>query len=180
MRFNATGNSTSATISTLDLFNLLVVLLGAGTGYPIIAALRLRRVRIFAIQQSIGTSAYASIEFSISNSPGNVGVKPTVYSDTSLSAAYPAYVDQKPPPHSACSMWQFRPASASTGGTAIILNYTSKAVIDIVMDYVLQNGETPPTPVTTAVGVSGQLALNALDNTTNNDLVPSPEYVSAV
>jgi len=177
MRFNIGAQDSPITITSLDLFNLLLVGAGGNMGYPIVAALRLRKVRLFAVQQTIGTSAYVSVEFSISNTPGNVGVKPTVYSDTSLSTAIPAQIAQKPPPHSACSMWQYRPSEGATGGTAFILGCTHNAVVDVIIDYVLQNGEIPPTPITvTSNAGEGVVFLNTLNNTTDNSIVPSPEY----
>jgi hypothetical protein len=176
MRFNATTLS-SAVISTIDLFNLLCVSNGANVtsnAYPIIAALRLRRVRVYAPCPAIGSSGYCNVEFSISNSPGNVGVKPTTFADTTLSVSRPAIINVTPPKNSAAAMWQYRPANASTGGTAILMNYSAKAVVDIVMDYVIQNGETPPTVLNTNNHAAGTVFLNTLDNTTNNDLVPDP------
>jgi hypothetical protein len=183
MRFDVPANpSNPYVISTLDLFNLLLVGDGSNSAYPIISALRLRKVRMYAVQQVIGntfTPAYVSVEFSISNTPGNVGIKPTTHSDKSLSQAIPAQLSVKPPPNSSCSMWQFRPGPAATGGTAIIFNSSPNAVIDIIMDYVLQNGETPPGKVTTnAAATAGVVFLNTLDNSTTDVITPSPEYAN--
>jgi len=180
MRFDVPANASGPIIiSTLDLFNLLLVGDGSNSAYPIISALRLRKVRMYAAVQVIAnvfTPAYVSVEFTISNTPGNVGVKPTVHADKSISTAIPAQLSVKPPPQSACNMWQFRPGATATGGTAIIFNSSPNAVIDIIMDYVLQNQETPPGKVTTtSSATAGTVFLNTLDNTTTSVVTPSPE-----
>jgi hypothetical protein len=174
---NAAPSSSPSVISTLDLFNLLLVQVTTSDASPIIAALRLRRASIWVGSPSTAVATNCSIEFSISNTPGNVGVKPTVFADTSVSAAVPAFVTAKPPKNSACDAWQFRPASVSTGGTSLIFIHSANAIIDITLDVVFQNGETP-TLVNVPGTVIGRLFLNTLDNTTSNQIVPDPSQAS--
>jgi hypothetical protein len=181
LRFSApTAATTNApdTISTTDLFNLLLVMITNSTAAPIIAALRLRRVSMWVCPTTTGVPAYGSIEFALSNTPGNTGVKPTVFSDTSMSSATPAFVTAKPQRGSATATWQNRPGNTPTGGAGFQLIHSAQAIIDVTMDIILQNGETPPSLLSTTPSsgftAQGQVFVNTLDFTTNNQIVPDP------
>jgi hypothetical protein len=182
MRFSAPTASLSSAptvISTLDLFNLLCVQIDTDSVSPLIAALRLRRVSIWVGPSSSNAPASCSLEFTISNTPGNVGVKPTPFASVSISNAVPAFISEMPPRNTACSMWQLRPGEAATGGTAIIFIHSANAIIDITMDLVLQNGETPPTPLPAPISRPvGTVFLNLLDNTTTQVITPLPPQFS--
>jgi len=159
-------------ITTIDIFNLLLVVGGSdGEGLPIISAFRIRSVSITAPFQT--TSSFCSVEF-VSSTSGNVGSRPLVFSDTSLSTASPAFVMAKPSKESAPSKWQNREAAVGTTGADFLLRHSANAVVDLIIDLVIQNGQTPPGGVPTpGVPVLGQVILNNLDNTTSNLVVPS-------
>jgi len=158
-------------ISTTDMFNLLVVIGPGGVGLPIITAFRIRSVAITAPFQTV--SSFCSVEF-VSSTSGNVGARPLVHSDTSLSTASPSFVFAKPSYDSAPSQWQNREASTNTTGADFLLRHSANCVIDVVLDIVIQNGQTPPAPLPSFVGaVTGQVLLNNLDNTSTNLIVPS-------
>jgi len=158
-------------ITTIDIFNLLLVIDNAGAGLPIITAFRIRSVSITAPFQT--TSSFCSVEF-VSSTSGNVGSRPLVYSDTSLSTASPAFVMAKPSKDSAPSKWQNREAATGTTGADFLLRHSANAVVDVIIDLVIQNGQTPPGGVPApGAPLLGQVVLNNLDNTTSNLVVPS-------
>jgi hypothetical protein len=157
-------------ISTADIFNLLYVSNGIGNGYPIITAFRIKSVSITAPFQTV--SSFCSVEF-VSSTSGNVGSRPYVASDTSLSTAAPAFVRAKPVQGSAPAMWQNKEAAAQTTGADFLLRHSANCVIDLIIDLVIQNGQSPPTAITVPTSSPGMVLLNNLDNTSTNQIVPS-------
>jgi len=174
MRFNAAAVApvdAPTIITTTDIFNLLLVVDTPTVAFPIITAFRIRSVSITAPFQT--TSAFCSVEF-VSSTSGNVGSRPLVFSDTSLSTASPAFVMARPAKESAPAKWQFRNASAGTTGADFLLRHSANAVIDLIIDLVIQNGQTPPAFVPSpGASTPGQVVLNNLDNTTANLIVPA-------
>jgi len=174
---NNQGLNTSFNITDTDLFELVAVAITIVpiTAVPIYSAFRLRSVSLwYATDPTTGISLPVKISPTI-GSAGNTGTRPTVYMDTSTGTAIPAKVIWKPIPNTASSSWQIRPTGVSTGGAFFNIYAPKNAVIDIVMDVMLQNGQTPQVftpPAGVLVTAIGQLFYNFLDSNTSSSLVP--------
>jgi len=81
-----------------------------------------------------------------------------------------AYVTAVPPKDSQQSKW-FTPATGNVNW--FTLTVTQGGVIDVEMDLVLQNGETPvQVSGSQTAGSVGEVAVRALDSGGSQDLVP--------
>lgn len=163
-RFQASSALSAVAINQSDLFELLVVALTNVLGSSIIGAFKLMAVEMWGPMASSLTPVTVSCEFP---TLGN-GYGPTkVYTDTSMGATQVAHVRAAPPQHSLQSFWLSSPGADQF----FILNGPSDTVIDLSIQYVLQNGESPDL-VTLVGATAGQLYVRALDSTGSGLLVP--------
>jgi hypothetical protein len=161
-RFQASAALVNAQISSATLLSMLCCVTTATTAAPLCTAVRIRRVSIWGPPAQDLTPVTVSIEFTQFNTAGQVGNRPRVYSDTSVGATRVAAVSAKPEKNSAADMWQLR-SQLTTGGASLLINGPVNSLVDIDLEYVVQNGETPPASVPTTGAVVGTVAVNEPD-----------------
>lgn len=122
-------------ITSNDLISALYVQSGSNVAarYSLLSAFRLRKVYLWA------QSGTVSVEFTTTVS-SNSGTNSKVYSDTSYGGTYYSKVCAVPPAGSNSSLWQnVVSISVVTQGVQFYVQAPEGAILDIVMDVVLQN-----------------------------------------
>jgi len=128
------------------------------TQYPLATAVKVSRVRLWASATGAGSNgATASIQWA--GSGGNFGSNFDV-SDTSLSQAYPAHVDSRPPARSLAADWS---VGTNTGTLfQIAISSNTEVLIDVDAVFVLNDG-TAGTVVTASGASVGTVYYAPLD-----------------
>ncbi len=105
-----------------------------------------------------------SVEVINNTANGGFGTRRLVKSDTSVGATRVAHVHFKPLKSTPAACWQNVMAGTSTtNGVALTLNGPDNTIVDLVLNCVLQNGETPFTAITTTGMTAGVLYGAQLD-----------------
>lgn len=173
LRFNATSAAlTSNTpIAASDILQCMVMAATAILPYQLFSAVRLRRVKIWGPVPSALTPVTVSVQF-----PADVGATATqlsgpskIYSDTVIGSTKAAFVSCAPPSGSLSAMWQ---SSAQASVPLFILNGPVGSIVDISVDLVLQNGETPVQGAATIGATVGQIYCRDLDKSGSSQLSP--------
>lgn len=177
-RFKASAVMSNLAISTADLMGLLLTCStdesAVNHSWSLLAAFRLRKVSLWAPPAADLAPVTASVEFFNATTDSGFGQRRYVHSDTSVGATRVAAVTAVPPNGSPCASFQ-NVASGGTGttnGTAFILNGPAGTIIDVDLDCVLQNGETPFEGPTPAAYVPGAIYLAKLDGSSGPILDP--------
>jgi len=107
------------------------------------SAVRLRKVSVWAVpftstSASQGTSE-VSVEFNCLGSGGQFGSPPRKFTDVSMSPAKYAYVSASPDPHSLPGSWM----NDDSDSPLFLLTVPIGGIVDLTLDFVLRNGETP-------------------------------------
>jgi hypothetical protein len=163
-RFQASTAVSNITISTADLMNLLVMANTTTTTTSLISAFRLRKVSLWAPPAADLVPVTASVEYANILVNSGFGQKRFIHSDTSVGSTRVAAVTAVPPLGTPAASWQnVTSATATTNGADFILNGPINMIVDVDIDMVLQNGETPFTGTPITGGVVGTIYLNSLD-----------------
>jgi len=150
-RFVAVAGGTSI-ITTPNVMNLLTFYKGPALtdNFTLISGFRVRKVRMWGFADGISPLSKNSIEFLVSTA-GTVGAKPRVYSASSSGPTFPGKIQAVPPKESAAAAWQNSlTATTSTTGFSMVVSYTAGAVLDLHLEFVLNNGD--PVMTSTSVG----------------------------
>ncbi len=142
LRFRATAANNLAVFTFQNLLDTMLVATTATTGFDLFQAVRVRRVRVWAVPV-IGGSASVSVEFAGSTT-GVVGDQ-SIHSDTSMGIQ-PAHVDARPSVRSLASDYQ-----VSSASVAFNIQHPAGAVIDVELSF---RGNT--------FGIAATAAQNAL------------------
>jgi hypothetical protein len=107
-RFQATANLgvSGQAITFQNLGDVLLFASTASQGWQLAHSLILRRVRIWGAISSSLQPVTVSVEFAIQSTVG-VNSDSLRYTDTSIGATYPSFLDIRPPKQSAASMWRY-------------------------------------------------------------------------
>jgi len=174
LRFQATGAVSNVSISDSDICNNLVMASSTTAAYPLFSAFKLNRVRIWAPVATLGTSVTASVEF-----PNNPSVpfsgKPQIFSDTQYGTAKAAFVDVAPPQMTQQSFW-----SGALQNSWMILNMPQGSILDIMVEYALQNGQTSTGALTVISSSVGQIYSLALDFASPGSKILGPVSYASV
>jgi hypothetical protein len=129
------------------------------------------RVLQFKMWGPVATTASPTISIDWFGNVNGTGDNTCLHrdSDTSISTAYPAFINAKPPPDSFASFWQ----SGGQNTPFMSLNYPAGTVIDLTLELILFDTSLGGNPQTRAshatIGATvGQLYYTPLDVTTND------------
>ncbi len=163
-RFQANAPLVNTVIGSANLLGLLKMAATTTTAYALFNAVRIKKVSVWAPPASDLVPVTGSLEYSIGTGAGNIGNRPRVYSDTSVGSTRVAAVAAAPDKNSAAAMWQLRSSSLTTNGAVFTLNGPLNTIVDVELDVVIQNGETPAGATGTTAATVGQIYADYLDN----------------
>jgi hypothetical protein len=168
IRFTATSGLSSDVITLQDIMDLYCFAVSSSSAYQLCLAVRLLSVELYGPMSSSLVPVTVSLEY-LNNNQGPTG--PTqVFSDTSMGSASCAHLRQAPPSGSLQSMWL---NSDSVGINMFVLNGPVNTIVDVSLELVLRNGETPVSVGAAVTGAStGQLYIRSLDSNGDNVLQP--------
>lgn len=131
LRFESSAALTSAPVIVADLFDLVAMAATATSAFGVYNSVRLRGIEIWGPMASDLKPVTVSVEYD----GGNVGSPRVLFSDTSMGAMLCAHVKTRPPVRSLSSFW------LTSGGTTLFrLTAPANSVIDVDLDFVLQDG----------------------------------------
>lgn len=157
-RFQSNAAFTATNVTAVNLLDLLCMADTAVTAYRLASAVRVRRVSLWAPMSSSLAPVTASVEWA-GYAVATVGAPPITKSDTSMGYR-PAYVTDSPPTNSIAGMWQGRASTSNLMQIAGPIN----TVIDVDLEFVLQNGEPPLAVANAPAGATvGTVYLRGLD-----------------
>jgi hypothetical protein len=168
LRFEASSASPAGgtLITSQDLYDLLCMATSTTAAYDLFSGLRLRKIRIWGPMPSSLVPVTVAIEY-LANS--TVGQPSRIKCDTSIGSTKAAYVEFAPPAKSLLDFWV--PSVSAT--SLIALTFPANAIVDVVMDFVLQNGETPEAVGAAVSGATvGKIYCRALDSNGSGLLSP--------
>jgi len=142
LRFSANAAVAGQPIGVTDIRDLLCVATGSSTAYELASGVRIRRVQIWGPMASNLTPVTVAVEFpplAIA-----VGQPSSITSDMSMGATRAAYVNARPKAQSFAGNWLPTVGLSGAATTDVmLLTYPLGAVVDLDLDFVLQNGQTP-------------------------------------
>jgi hypothetical protein len=167
-RFYANAAATNTQVTCTGLLDMLCTASSGTVAYQLLTAFRLKSVEMWDISATTGATVVCEFPFA----SGTVGGPETKRSVTSLGNSKPAYLRMVPVKGSLQSMWQ---SVSSTTAFILLSASTTNSVVDIVLECVMQNGQTP---VAVSAGVAGAtvgtIYLRALDNQGSQIFAPAP------
>lgn len=162
-RFQANSAAANQPTYLTDLKDLLCFATGSTAAYELASGVRLRRVQIWGPMASNLTPVTAAVEFP--PLAVAVGQPSMITSDTSMGATRAAYVNARPKPQSFAGNWL--PSAGLSGATTtpvMYLTYPTGAVVDVDLDFVLQNAESPQAVnATVSAATVGKIYVRGLD-----------------
>lgn len=163
-RFSAAA-ATFVAVSRTTLLNLVSVAATTTLQYRVMAAIKLKRIRIWGQPPALGSaSTLAQVEWLGVNSPS------VVHSDSSMGVE-PCMVDTRPPPLSSCSWW-----STGGGATDTLCNITCPAGaivdVDVTIRFIDSEGATASEAGTGGASTVGVVYYNYLDGFASKKLAP--------
>jgi hypothetical protein len=163
------------TISRGNLLNLLFSCNSGTTSARTIAAVKVNQLEVWQTYSTSNTSSATtvSVEWLSNYGPS------TEYSDTSLSVSIPAHVRTQSPPLSLASFWSITGSSESEGIFRLRTDNGSNAIIDLWVDIVLMDDETPVTITTQNSLTTSQLYAGYLDGQVGSKYLQPVSYTSA-
>lgn len=155
LRFVANSTMVSALITPSRLAAAAgLIATGATTSVHMCYAVRMREVSIWAYAGPVGSSAVtATLDWNSTSGAGNIFAPGNAVSDTSFSSAVPAHVHSSPPEGSNASFWH-TPMDTTT---LITLSGPAQSIIDVVIEYVINDANTVISGPTIAGASTGQI-----------------------
>ncbi len=163
-RFQSGGGLTLAPIGNQDLCGLLAVATAATTLTSVVAAVRIRQVRIYT---SASTASNANVEVLWVGNQQRVDER---FNTATVGSALPACVVTQPPPMSDCSKWI---DGAISNFTVMKLTLPVGSILDLVCDIKYHNQIVYYSPLTYTGSsglTTGYLYFGPLDRTTSGAL----------
>ncbi len=159
-RFTTTSSITGQQITVGDLAASAGVLnvASAMTNYLLAASLKLHRVEIWT--PAISTGAYIAGSCTILFQGGN-NSSLVEKNDISVSLSEPAHVCTSPPPRSNAAYWQ--QVNGTTGTNLFAITCGAGSIIDVTIEWIQLDGQTPTSFTSTNAGVIGQVYYLGLD-----------------
>ncbi len=160
IRWSSAGALTNQSITFENLVQTVMVATTATSATSIFSSVKLRSVEIWGTSNAVGTSATVSCKLDSTNAlTGGISV-----SDTCLSPFEYAHIKLVPPSGSVQSFWIDGASAATT--TCFKISVPANAVIEIVLDYVLNWADTASTTRTVAGATAGVVYVPNLAATT--------------
>jgi len=144
---------TTRNVTRANMLNTLFTnLAGSTTNARLISGIRLKRIEIY----STGQDTAISLEWLSAYGPTRE------ITDQSLSTASVACIRSSPPPQSIAGFWSMTGVNESEVLLAITTAGTA-TVVDVWVDMIMFDGETPVTITTSASGTLGQTYMSYFD-----------------
>jgi hypothetical protein len=171
-RFQSSANSSSNITRAILLDLLMTNLTSAHTNARLISGVKLNRVELWGVS---GTNAsdFAAATLSL-EWLSNLG--PSSESSDTGNAFHPPHVVTTPPQQSLASFWSITGQNESEILATILV--PSGSVVDIWVDLILYDGETPVTITTTQSGTAGTTYAGYLDGAAGAGLLSPVSYTS--
>lgn len=161
LRFKTSAATSNQVITARDLIDLLCMASSSTAAYSLCAAVKVRRVEMWAPMASDLTPVTCSLEWASNNTL--FGGNYVTHSDTSMGAWRPAHVVATPPARSISAMWH------TGSGTSDIFTFSCpiNTVIDVHLTFSMRGTENTSPSVSAAVsGAStGVVYCRKLDST---------------
>lgn len=157
-RYRFTSTGAAAIPITVALLRGIggVVATTSTTGAPIAFSVKVRSVEIWTPPASQGALATCSLEWASGSTLDSTNT--VEVSDTSMSVAEPAHLRTSPPKSSLASFWQHIGADQ-----LFVITAPAGSVVDVSMQYVLNDDEASPTSVVLAGATVGNMYYMPLD-----------------
>jgi hypothetical protein len=126
--------------------------------------LKVKRVQIWAPLLSSGTNEI-EVLWGIQGTPFS---NPVRVSDVSVSTAYPAHIDTRPPTSSIANFWQ----NVSVNEALFKISCPTSSYIDVTLQLTLWNNEGAGFSTNVALGSLGDMYYMSLDGPTPHDMQP--------
>jgi hypothetical protein len=144
---------TTRNVTRANMLNTLFVNTSGGTANArIISGIRLKRIEIY----STGQDTAISLEWLSAYGPTRE------LTDQSLTTASVACIRSSPPPQSVAGFWSMTGTNESEVLLAITTAGTA-TVVDVWVDMIMYDGESPVTVATSASGTIGQTYMSYFD-----------------
>jgi hypothetical protein len=155
-------------ITRANLLNLMLVGSGAFSGYRIIAGIKLKRIEIISTFGTGSTTDPVPISLEWLSNYGPSAQS----SDTASNVSVNACIKTSPPKQSLASFWSLTGVNESEVLCKLILPQNASHTVDLWVDIVLMDDETPVTVVTAALSTAAQFYLSYMDGQSTSVLVP--------
>ena len=165
-RFIASSAMTDSYITVENLVGLYQMACTATTGQALFSSAKLLAIEMWGPP---GTSTPVTV--ALEWQAGTFSNRKRV-ADTSIGSTFPAHIRASPPADTLYSLWL---DETGTSSKVVSLSCPAGTVVDITCQFMLRNGETPPTVDTIAGATAGEVYVRKPDNTAF--LVPT-EYLS--
>jgi hypothetical protein len=162
-------------ITRANLLNLLFINnSGAKNNARLIAGIKLKRVEIISMSSSavIRASSPISLEWLSNYGPSSE------ITDTPSSVSMPACIKTSPPKNSLASFWSLTGSNESEVLFKIVLPSSMGHTIDVWVEQVLMDDESPVQIVTQTSGVVNQLYEGYLDGQNANSVLQPVSYTN--
>jgi len=172
-RFQATANLAinGQAITFQNLGDTLLFASTTSTGWQLAHSLLLRRIRIWGAMSSSLQPVTVSVEFALQSTTG-VNSDSLRFTDSSVGATYPAYIDVRPPKQSAAAMWHY----SSEQATLMTIYCPVNSLVDVEYEFKLHDdaGAQQVNTTLAAAGTVGALLSRGLDGNTSaaTNLIP--------
>ncbi len=166
-RFKASAAMVNDVLSIKDVGTMLIMATGATTSNTLSTAFRLRKVEMWGPMASDLVPVTVSVEFQFTPTSG-LGGPSKLQSDTSMGSTVCAHVSAVPPAGSSASFWQ---ADYTTDGMCL-LNGPSNSVVDLTIEYTLNDSLAAGTAVTVVAATAGVIYVRKPDVSSTAVLVP--------
>jgi len=149
-----------------------------------VGAVKVERIQVWATSNSANAGVACSVNFYAGAGAGFASNME--FSDSSLSPAYPAHVDCRPPKDSSAAFWYN--IGGAGAGTAFTLNYDSAlgtsatALVDVTLSCIMFDNASQTLQATQAVaaGTLGQVYYGYLDFSSGNKVLRPVSLVSTL
>lgn len=137
-RFKVNSALSNDTFTVEDLVASVVGIYATGstTSNHLCVAMRLRKIKLWFTATSVGANTEAIIDWNVSTNESLYSPNSSISRSTMSSAEY-AYLCASPPKDSLADLWQ----RSTTTFTLVSLSAPAGAIIDITVDYVLNDSD---------------------------------------
>jgi len=154
---------TDAAITQRSLLNLLFIHAGSSTGRRLFAGARLLSVEVWGIDDGKAVAGMDNIALTWGVGTGSGIGAPGLTVSEYGNAMHPGHFKVSPPEGSNAGLWQTAP---SADQIAFLLTCGSGSVIDVTLEWVMQDSTLGTTTLTTGTGTAGLVYQGYLDGTT--------------
>jgi hypothetical protein len=157
LRFSCTTAATNKQILFLNILDSVLFAATAVVGYDLFTAVRVKAVEVWALPSQGSAPTPVRVQFPALPDGGGLAGDGRVFSDTSMGIE-PAHVIARPDPKSALGLW-----NDSNGTVAFLLTCPIGAVIDVLVDFRIDQNVTPSSTNALVAATVGNMYFRGLD-----------------